>query len=857
MPNSAKSSNPTADRPFALFLHHALPLGDPAISSAIFAYQIFSMAIWTSSDHAEEDSKPSPSATSDCLRTPRLDIGEIDAIPFSQTFRDLFDGLGLHISAPSIHSFRIVGSPDVSYEIQNFTNMKDDPDWQHHEIDEIMVMSPKRLGSALPTILEDSFEVSSPFIAIPTATLSDFEFEGLPAGAGADWTTDARSCIRRDDGVKYTIKRKRMPRHYSWTEHNILETLNKFELAFIPCLRWAFYSGEHRYIVTDHCPGGTLMDLINENGPLGSHRAVFYASELVAAISGLHAAGIVHRDLHPKNILLDVHGHIVLANLEHAEFSSNTGILNLNQLEVDMLGYRAPELLLGWAHDSAVDCWSFGMVLYYMFFGSHPFGGRDGTDDIAWLHDRIIASSIPMESLRLVHPMARDLILKCLERNPAMRWSIDKISNHGYFSHVDWQKVSAKSLEVPSFEHPIMELDSINIQETHRRHMSSNPLAFNAGQQTTASIAVLRGALSAVKPLSSQNAPVLPELFMPAPKISIREVVQEEDESTSISGTAGHPREDVYEESREKAIDAAERMSRFWDDLDKEEKGSVRSDNSLEFGGPTGAPYTKAPKLRKYRSAIHSHHRLFNISTASFQAKLRRKPRSTSALRQTRQTEPIENLPFGVHQIGSGIGFTYGTPAAVPSKVSVCSFTPSCHLFHGGFSVLNRGFGLGHSARRTKGKIGDHTSPAPAPENSDPVTIETPASINPDFMPTQDVGNGTFIRDMYRTPSWILSPPDSLPSPLALVNAELSPFSGSSEPFTPATLVDEHDCGDGEVNISIPKHLEIELDFPYSHWAPDSTLRLVPASAMIGEEEKLPGGFDSANTSSYSGVVES
>jgi len=135
-----------------------------------------------------------------------------------------------------------------------------------------------------------------------------------------------------------------------------------------------------------HTPGGTLMDLINENGPLGSHRAVFYASELVgprylgqlyakypikvAAISGLHSAGVVHRDLHPKSILLDAHGHIVLANLEHAEFSSNTGILNLNQLEVDMLGYRAPELLLGWAHDSVVDCWSFGMLLYYMFFGA-------------------------------------------------------------------------------------------------------------------------------------------------------------------------------------------------------------------------------------------------------------------------------------------------------------------------------------------------------------------------------------------------------------------------------------------------------------------------------------------------------
>lgn len=339
---------------------------------------------------------------------------------------------------------------------------------------------------------------------------------------------------------------------------------------------------------------------------------------------------------------------------------------------------------------------------------------------------------------------------------------------------------------------------------------------------------------------------------MSSAKISIPEAVQEEDEPLSISGTAGHPRENVHEDHRE-IIDAAERMSKFWDDIDKEEKGSVRSDNSLEFGGSTGAPYMKAPKLRKYRSAIQSQHRLFNISTASFQARLRKKPRSTSALRQSRQPEPIENLPFGVHQIGSGIGFTYSTPAAVPSKISVCSFTPSCHLFHGGFSVLNRGFGLGHSGRRTKAKSGNHPAIAPAPENLDPVTTEPPAFTDPG-MPTRDVGNGTFIRDMYRTPSWILSPPDSLPSPLALVNAELSPFSGSSEPFTPATLVEEHDCSGEEVNISIPKNLEVGLDFPYSQWPPDSTLRLVPPSATSAEE-KLPGGFDSANTS-YSQVTE-
>ena len=87
------------------FLHLALPFGDPALSSTISIYQTFNMAIWTSGEHGEEDTvarlpfvsayhansvsllqKPSPSDTSDFPRTPRLDIGEIDAVPFSVCF---------------------------------------------------------------------------------------------------------------------------------------------------------------------------------------------------------------------------------------------------------------------------------------------------------------------------------------------------------------------------------------------------------------------------------------------------------------------------------------------------------------------------------------------------------------------------------------------------------------------------------------------------------------------------------------------------------------------------------------------------------------------------------------------------
>lgn len=267
------------------------------------------------------------------------------------------------------------------------------------------------------------------------------------------------------------------------------------------------------------------------------------------------------------------------------------------------------------------------------------------------------------------------------------------------------------------------------------------------------------------------------------------------------------------------------RISQFWDELDREE--AAASVDSLEFGVTTGAPYNKAPKLRKYQSAIQSRSRLFNVSTSSFQNKMRRKPRSTGALRQPKPVQVIENLPLGIHQIGSGIGFSYSVPAAAPSKVSIGSFTPSCHLFQKGFSVRNIGLALGNSSTtRVKAKT---SSPALSRSPCDDTQIGSPMSAHP---ARKEVGNGTFIREMTRSPSWILSPSDCLPSPMALVNVDspMSMASGSAL-LSPATLVERAEEDDCHVNITIPKGLELELDLPLAKWAPDATLLLVPQTS--------------------------
>ena len=81
----------------------------------------------------------------------------------------------------------------------------------------------------------------------------------------------------------------------------------------------------------------------------------------------------MHRHLSPSSVMIDGEGHILLSCFECAEFfGPSRSFLSGNRLMVDSecKDYHAPEILLGWAQDSAVDCWGFVMLLYFMFLGT-------------------------------------------------------------------------------------------------------------------------------------------------------------------------------------------------------------------------------------------------------------------------------------------------------------------------------------------------------------------------------------------------------------------------------------------------------------------------------------------------------
>ena len=112
----------------------------------------------------------------------------------------------------------------------------------------------------------------------------------------------------------------------------------------------------------------------------------YYLYHLLAALDGLHAAGIMHRDVKPRNVLVNrkgraLHAPLMLIDLGLADFYHPNVPYNVR---VASRHYKAPELLLGYRYyDYAIDMWGVGCILVGLLFHREPyFRGRDNVDQL-------------------------------------------------------------------------------------------------------------------------------------------------------------------------------------------------------------------------------------------------------------------------------------------------------------------------------------------------------------------------------------------------------------------------------------------------------------------------------------------
>ena len=169
------------------------------------------------------------------------------------------------------------------------------------------------------------------------------------------------------------------------------------------------------YLAMEYFPRGDLKSRLQH--PMAAADALDYVRKIARALAVVHAAGLVHRDLKPPNVMLRENDEVVLidfglARAMRAESTTtHTGMLRGSPY------YMSPEQAQGAQLDARSDLYSLGVVLFEMLSGRKPFTGATA---IEVLQEHV---SAPIPALPAEHAALQPLVDRLLAKVPALRFA--------------------------------------------------------------------------------------------------------------------------------------------------------------------------------------------------------------------------------------------------------------------------------------------------------------------------------------------------------------------------------------------------------------------------------------------------
>ncbi|MDI6519624.1 protein kinase [Streptomyces coelicoflavus] len=288
-----------------------------------------------------------------------------------------------------------------------------------------VVPSPSQAPSQAPS---PTRQAPSPIPSAPSAAAPDPGAGRLVAGRyrltarlghggmGTVWRAQDETV-----GREVAVKEPRVPDHLPERERdNAFERMRR-EARAAARLDHPAVVGVHDVAVVDGQPwivmelvrGRSLGDVLQE-GTLGAREAARIGLEVLGALEAAHAAGVLHRDVKPDNVLLGRHGRVVLTDFGIAQIEGETSLTDTGGF-VGSPEYIAPERVLGRRPGPASDLWSLGVVLYAATEGVSPFR-RSNTP--ATLQSVLNATPAPPASAQ--GPLA-EVITGLLDKDPERR----------------------------------------------------------------------------------------------------------------------------------------------------------------------------------------------------------------------------------------------------------------------------------------------------------------------------------------------------------------------------------------------------------------------------------------------------
>lgn len=175
--------------------------------------------------------------------------------------------------------------------------------------------------------------------------------------------------------------------------------------------------GELAYLVMEYLPGITLRELMREQKRLTIPQAVTIMDAILSGLSAAHAAGIVHRDVKPENVLLAEDGRIKIGDFGLAR--ATTANTATGAQLMGTIAYLAPELVTRGTADARSDIYALGIMLYEMLVGEQPYKGEQPMQ-IAFQH---ATEQVPRPSVRNpgVPEQLDELVLWATDKSPDER----------------------------------------------------------------------------------------------------------------------------------------------------------------------------------------------------------------------------------------------------------------------------------------------------------------------------------------------------------------------------------------------------------------------------------------------------
>jgi len=173
------------------------------------------------------------------------------------------------------------------------------------------------------------------------------------------------------------------------------------------------------YLVFEYVPGQTLSDLLASQGAMPAVEAADLMSDVLDALAVAHAAGVIHRDVKPSNILVDDSGRARIMDFGIAAPLQDASRKDGKQAPAGTPGYMAPEVAQGGAVTAAVDVFSAGMVLAEMLSGEPLVAERDPYRAIyRILHEPLVMRE---DLAPEVDDTLRGIVSRALARDPTQR----------------------------------------------------------------------------------------------------------------------------------------------------------------------------------------------------------------------------------------------------------------------------------------------------------------------------------------------------------------------------------------------------------------------------------------------------